>query len=186
MNVRFCHTLVYLQKYIYTYKRIKVFYSYITHYWCCQLYGPAPRDPLKKNKKNENMIIYNISYMKTLTLQRHTVSLLCSQRTCPVHVAARHSKVCLCTKNSSAIYHNQTPCMGRGTWGALCVLPPCGEIAVNNTPPLLSVLVDSGWALSTVHPLPPLRGTPRYIHSSTFTTFSSWMRPGWNWLLFSL
>lgn len=33
------------------------------------------------------------------------------------------SKVCLCTKNSTTIYCNQTLCIGRGTWGALCVLP---------------------------------------------------------------
>lgn len=64
-----------------------------------------------------------------------------------------HSKVCLCTKNSTTIYCNQTLCMDRGTWGALCVLLPCSEII--NTFPLLSVAVGSGKQPRSVH-YPPL------------------------------
>lgn len=95
-----------------------------------------------------------------------------------------HSKDCLCTKNSTTIYCNQTLCMGRGTWGALCVLLPCSEIAVN-TFPLLSVLVDSGKQPRSVH-YPPL---PHWEeHHATFTTqhlLPSALQRVWRkWLLF--
>ena len=42
--------------------------------------------------------------------------------------------VCLCTKTSTTIYCNQTLCIGRGTWGALCALQSRSEIAVNTFP----------------------------------------------------
>lgn len=85
------------------------------------------------------------------------------------------SKVCLCTKNSTTIYCNQTLCIGRGTWGALCALLPCGEIAVNTFPPPFS---DRGSVVRqpcSVHypPLPHWAETPRHIRNSTFTTFGS-------------
>lgn len=96
-----------------------------------------------------------------------------------------HSKVCLCTKNSTTIYCNQTLCMGRGTWGALCVLLPCGEIAVN-TFPLLSALVGSGKQPRSVH-YPPI---PHWEeHHATFTTphlLPSAVQRAWRKWLFSL
>lgn len=100
------------------------------------------------------------------------------------------SKVCLCTKNSTTIYCNQTLCIGRGTWGALCALLPCGEIAVNTFPPPFS---DRGSVVRqpcSVHypPLPHWAETPRHIRNSTFTTFGSSNAHGENgcWFLYIL
>lgn len=79
-----------------------------------------------------------------------------------------HGKVCLCTKNSTTIYCNQTLCIGRDTWGALCVLPLRAEIAVNTFP-----LTSQQWqtlifsrAVSTVQRFPTERSTmlPSQLH----------------------
>lgn len=107
-----------------------------------------------------------IPYIKTSIFARLFLSSLSSTNPLSERRSQTHSQVCLCTKYSTTIYCNQTLCIGRGTWGALCALLPCGEIAVN-TFPLLSVSVGSGKQPCSVH-YPPL---PHWEeHHATFAT----------------
>lgn len=95
-----------------------------------------------------------------------------------------HREVCLCAKNSTTIYCNQTVCIGRVTWGAPCALPPRREIAVDTFPPPFSVgrprRAGSFCPLSAPPPT-ERNATPRSQLHIYYPRLMQWRK----WLLFS-
>lgn len=82
---------------------------------------PTPNAPPPPQTHTQNTAhMWNTLHKKT---QQKTppASSLSSMNLLSERSSQTHSQVCLCTKNSTTIYCNQTLCMGRGTWGALCV-----------------------------------------------------------------